>query len=356
MALPTTAATDISNAILSWYMKGPARAQTIQDKPLLRILDAAKKTFPAGNLYIQGNVRGAYMESTASSSSSATAGQEFFHGYNESEQLGFMPSANILQYRYQWYETHAGLVITWSELKKTGVTITDRGSVSRHAGGEVAIITDLLMERYADYAESYAREKNEMLWKDGSQDSQVPPGILSILTDDPAVGTVGNLSRATYSWWRHRGLIGNSKITASATDQTLTKALRREMIQLRRYGGKPTRAICGSDFLEGMRLEIHEKGVYTQSGFTGTRDISMGDIRLDGLVFEYDPTLDDLGLSKRCYIIDTRAIRLMPMVGEDDKLAFPERPYDYAIFLKSLFWTGALVCDQPNANGIYEIA
>lgn len=354
MALPTTAATDIGNAILDWYMKGPARAQTIQDKPLLRILDAAKKTFPATNLYIKGNVRGVYMEDTATVLSSGNT--TFFHGYTEAEQLGFTVSGNIQQYQYSWYEVHAGLLITWTELKKAGVTITDRGGMSKHSGREVAIITDLLMDRYADFAESWARQKNEMLWKDGSQDAQACPGILSILTDTNDNGTCGNISRNTYAWWRHRALVGANKIAASATDQTLTKKLRSEMIQLRRYGGSPVRAICGSAFLEALRLEVHEKGVYTQTGFTGTRDVSMGDIRLDGLVFEYDPTLDDLGLSKRCYVIDTRAIRLMPMAEEDDKLSFPERPYDYAMFLKSMFWTGSLVCDQPNANGIYEVA
>jgi len=34
------------------------------------------------------------------------------------------------------------------------------------------------------------------------------------------------------------------------------------------------------------------------------------------------------------------------MDGEEDKLSFPPRPYDYAVLLKSMFWTGALECIQ----------
>ncbi len=72
--------------------------------------------------------------------------------------------------------------------------------------------------------------------------------------------------------------------------------------------------------------------------------------------FDYDPSLDDLGLSKRCYVMDGRRLRLRPMEGEDDKTLKPERPYDYMVFLKSMTWTGALVTNQENCHAILEIA
>jgi len=353
MAFTISASTDVANAVLDWYTRGPALAQNIQDKPLLRVLNETKKTFPAGKDYVVSNVVGDWMIDTTAESGDHTT---FFAGYTESEILQFTQSDHIHKVYYEWKEVHAGIVITWTELKKSGITINDGNRVSRHSQSELAVLTDLLEDRYADFMESWTRSKNLMFWKDGSQDSDQVPGVLSILTDTPAVGTTGGQARADHTWWRHRAAVGASKISASATDQTLTKFLRKELVQLRRYGGKPTRALCGSDFIEALRLEVHEKGMYTQTGFTGTQDIGIGTIRLDNLVFEYDPTLDDLGLSKRCYIIDTRRLRLRPMDGEDDKLSFPERPYDYAIMLKSMFWTGTLECNQLNAQGVYECA
>jgi len=352
MAFPTSAANDVANAVLDWYTRGPAVAQSIQNKPLLRVLNETKKTFPAGKQYVHSNVVGAWM---ISNTTVGPGTDTFMGGYSESEQLSFFTSDHIQDVKYEWKEVHAGLLITWTELKKSGISINDGGQVARHTASELAVLTDLLEDRYADFLESWQQAKNNMLWKDGSQDSTQVPGVLSILTDDPTAGSTGGLAR-TNTWWRHRTLVGASKVTASASEQTLTKALRKELVQLRRYGGQPSRALCGSDFLEGLRLEIHEKGYYTQTGFTGTQDIGIGAIRLDNLVFEYDPTLDSLGLSKRCYIVDTRRLRLRPMEGEDDKLSFPERPYDYAIFLKSMFWTGALECTQLNAQGVYEVA
>src|SRR3546814_20281278 len=83
-----------------------------------------------------------------------------------------------------------------------------------------------------------------------------------------------------------------------SSDLTLTKKLRSEVRQLRRYGGRPTLVLCGSAAIERLEAEIHEKGVYTQTGFInkGATDIGMADISMRGVgTFVYDPTLDALG-------------------------------------------------------------
>jgi hypothetical protein len=164
------------------------------------------------------------------------------------------------------------------------------------------------------------------------------------------------LNRATYTWWRHRQTLG---IVPDETNQTLSKTLRSELRQLRRYGGKPNVALCGSDFIEALEAEFQAKGMYTNDGFNkeGSNDLGIARISLRGLgVFEYDPTLDDLGLDKYCYVLDTSRTRLRPMEGEENKLLSPTRPYDYAVFLRSMTWTGGLESFQLNANGVYSIA
>jgi len=72
--------------------------------------------------------------------------------------------------------------------------------------------------------------------------------------------------------------------------------------------------------------------------------------------FEFDPTMDDLGLASYCIEFDSRRIRLRPMEGEDMKTINPERPYQYMVFLKSMTWTGALQFTQLNAFGVYSVA
>jgi hypothetical protein len=82
----------------------------------------------------------------------------------------------------------------------------------------------------------------------------------------------------------------------------------------------------------------------------------MGELSVAGIgTFEYDPTMDDEGKEKQCYIMDGRNIRLRPMEGEDNKVLTPERPYDYMVFLKSMTWTGALETRQQNCHAIVAV-
>jgi len=348
MALGLSVATDIANAALTFYVRGGTLLQTMQERPLLRILEAAKETFPGGKDNISLPVQGAVMADTAG----------FFAGYSEDDALVFTQAQNMLRAAYAWKELHAGLIISWTELKKDGVTVTDSMQTSDHSEVELTRLTSILQNRLEDYGESWARSMNSMLWNDGSQDAKAVPGMKSILTASSAVGTTGGLNRATYSWWRHRTLVGANAITASAANQTLSKALRSELRQLRRYQGKPNQALAGSAFIEALELEVQEKGIYTQEGFTseGKTDLGMAKIRMRGLgTFEYDPSLDDAGQSKYCYVFDDRRIKLRPMEGEDNKVLSPERPYNYLVFLRSMTYTGGLVCNQLNANGVYAV-
>ncbi len=340
MPIDTTVANDIANVVLDYFVRSPAFSQTTQDKPLLAALNSSKKTFPAGKQYVSEPVKGVYMNTVSG----------FFAGYSQDSQLTFTQSQNVLQAQYAWKEVHAGLIITWTELKQDGITVKDNQKTTEHST-ELTRLVGILEDRLLDYAESYARAKNAMLWADGTQDTNQVPGIQAIL---PLVyGTVGGLAQATYPWWQHILVPG---IAVEPTNSTLIETLRANLIQLRRYGGRPNKALCGSAFLAGLRAEISGKGLFTQTGFDKATDIGMGSLSIGGIgTFDYDPTLDDLGQSKACYVMDMRNIRLRPMEDEDDKTLTPERPYDYMVFLKSMTWTGALESRMQNCNGVFSI-
>lgn len=337
-------ANDLANGLLTFYVRGDALLQTIQERPLLAFFKSNKQDFPGGKDYVSSPVQGAFMSDTPG----------FFSGYNEDMQLAFAQAANLLRAQYIWRECHAGLIITWTELKKDGITVTDSAKTSTHSQAALIQLADMFKNRLNDYGESWARALNNMFWNDGSQDALQVPGILSLLPDVANTGTTGGLSRDTYVWWRHRSV---TNIVTSEANQTLSKTLRRELIQLRRFGGRPGKAFVGADFLDALFIEVQSKGVYTQEGFTKDNDMGMDTIKMKGLgTFTYDPTLDSLGRSKYCYILDGRRLKVRPMQGEENKVCMPERPYNYMVFLKSMTWTGALECTQLNAQGVYSVA
>lgn len=349
MALGLVVAGDIINDALIYYVRGAALSQTMEERPLLRVLRKAQKTFSSGNLQISEPIQGTYMSDTAG----------FFSGYQEDDVLPFTQAQNVQRAVFPWKEVAAGLIISHTELKKDGVHISDHQKESESSDVELTRLTGILENRLEDFSESWARMMNLMSWRDGTQDAKQMPGVLSILTDVGNVGITGGINKATYWWWQQRTLVGANKIVASGADQTLCRTLRSELRQLRRYQGKPNVALCGSGFIDALELEVQAKGIYTQEGFTqeDKTDLGMASIKMMGLgKFEYDPTLDDLGLAKRCYIMDTRRLRLRPMEQEENKVLTPERPYQYLVFLRTMTWTGGLVANQLNCHGVYEVA
>lgn len=347
-ALGLTLANDIASAALIWYVKGATLAQTTQDKPLLDWLKSNKKTFASGNLQISEPVQITFMSDTAG----------FVQGFSEDDSINFAQASNIQRAVYNWKEVISSLIITWTELLKDGISIFDDAKGGRKAQhGDVAVsrITGLLENRMDDFGESWMRGTNSMFWADGSQDAKQVPGILSILPDVSATGVTGGLNRATYPSWRHRV---NLTLAPNGANSDMIKFYNSELLQLRRYGGRPNKALCGSAHLDALRLELFAKGYFTNEGYQGDKatDLGMGGIHISGMgKFEYDPTLDSLNRSKYCYILDPRRIKQRPMEQEENKVLSPERPYQYLVFLHSVKWTGGLAATQLNCHGVYAI-
>jgi hypothetical protein len=105
-----------------------------------------------------------------------------------------------------------------------------------------------------------------------------------------------------------------------------------------------------------MEIELRANGNYSMTGFTGTQDGSMGQLKFMGTTIEYDPTLDDLGFTKRAYWWDPRHIYLMKMDGEWDHKFTPSRPYNQFVVYKSMTHTGQMVAQQVNSALVVEIA
>lgn len=204
-------------------------------------------------------------------------------------------------------------------------------------------------------AESVAQSLNSAFWQDGSQDAEAVIGVLGLIDEDPTTGTVGNLNRATYSWWRPRV---DLSIAWSPANQTLTKALRRHIRQQSKNGGRPNFIVAGSEAIDAIEAEVHEKGTYTQTGFAaeGKNDIGMADISVRGVgKIQYDPWLDNNGLAKEIFILDTNHLKLMPMKGAYMTPLKAVRPYDQMVMLKSITGTCAISMDMANCHGRYRV-
>lgn len=351
---------NIANASLDFYYnKGDTFKQSIQAKPLLRLMEGSAKSFPGGKGNISLAVKGTY---------GAGGVNDKVVGYTHNDTVNFYTPANIQRVNYPWREHHIGLTLTHTELKIDGISVTDEAgdgsSLSNHSDREVTVLVNLLQDKLEDFGEQYARTMNALLWGDGTTDAKALSGMASIIAAVPNVGNLGGLSRASNTWWRNRSACaafgaagGRGAITSSPTNGgALLQFMQQEYRQLIRYGGRPTKCLAGSDFISAMEVELRANGNYSMTGFTGTQDGSMGQLKFMSTTIEYDPTLDDLGFSKRAYWWDPRHIYLMKQDGEWDHRFTPARPFNQFVMYKSMTHTGQMVAQQVNSALLVEIA
>lgn len=349
MAFTQAELDSIANAALDFNWKGQPLPQNIQEKPLLRALESARKTFPGGKGNITLPLKGKY-------AFEGTPGSEpgNLKGYTHNDTVTYGNIAGIMRAAYPWFEMHTGWSLTFTELKIDGITVTDsvRGSsTSNHSRRELTAITNIMQDKIETFSEILANQMNTLLWGDGSGDALGFYGVRYYITATPATGTKGGINAANYTWWRNRYL----SINPSTTQMPLS--LHSEFRQLRRYGGRPNLVLCGSAFLDALIAQLYAKGDYSNQGWSRptSTEIGIADVSYNGLKFEYDPTLDDLSLSKSCYVIDTRRMFIDAMEDEWGRDHNPARPHNSYALYKAKTYTGNLVCNQRNCHGLYVI-
>lgn len=153
---------------------------------------------------------------------------------------------------------------------------------------------------------------------------------------------------------------GQDAITSSTTGGgALIQFLQKEERQRTRFKAPGSKIIrlCGSDFIDAYEKELRANGLYTQTGFNGTQDGAMGEVRHNKVPLQYDPTLDDMGMEKRCYTLDIgrNGIRLLYMDGQRMKKHNPARPVDRLVMYNGISTTAVLVAWQLTTSGVYDI-
>lgn len=337
----------IANSTLDFYLeRRKVEAQTLQDKPLLKALRSAEKTFPGGKENLTGAAKFDYSTT--------------IQGFQNDDEVGYSNPANTKRYSYPWKLIHSGIQFSMHECAKDGISITDTTTgkgESNHSDRELTALVNIIEEKIDDMMEGTDRGFNTMYWGDGSSDPLLVPGLTSFILNDPTTATVvGGIDQSANAGWRNRAVLGVS--TADASAQLMAVTLQKEYRQLRRYGGNPKLWLAGSDFIEWLEKELRSKGNYTMDGFTskGKTDMGIADLQFKGNSIVYDPTLDDISKSKYLYVLDTKYIQPYVVDGENMKKHFPARPENKYVFYRAMTWMGGLVCKKRNAHGVYSIA
>jgi hypothetical protein len=360
MAFTADELANITNSALEHYIdKGKVWKQNIANKPMLKAFNDKAGSFPGGKDYVSFSVK-------------AGQGGGTLTGYTGDDQVAYYNPTGVKRARASWKEHHIGTVITHTELKVDGIDVIESGAdqrTSEMSGREEHVLANLLDEKMDTMGEDYAASMDSLLHGDGTTDAKAFAGIKSIILANPFAGTTMNLSRVANSWWRNdamtaaaAGAGGLNQITSSAANGgALIAAMDTAARRRRKYasGGVNTRYFAGSAFIDAYKLEMRANGYYTQTGWGGkTPDGSMDDPSHAGIKLEWDPTMDDIGETKRCYAIDMgrTGLRLLYMDGQRMKKHHPARPYDRYVMYNGITTTCVLVAKQLNTSGVYDIS
>lgn len=351
---------NINNSTLETYIdKGTVWKQNVANKPMLKAFNAAAGKFAGGKDYVSFAVK-------------AGQGGGSLAGYTGDDQVGFYNPTGTKRARFPWKEHHIGIQVNHTELKVDGIEIEEDGadqSTVQIDGREEQALANLLDEKNEDLGEDFAFGMDRLIHGDGSTDAKALAGIGSIILADPTAGMTGNVSR-TNAWWRNRAATaayaaagGQDAITSNvANGGALVEFLEKEWLLLGKYrkGSTNYKLFVGSDFRAAYMKEMRANGNYSNTGFAGkgNTDAAMDDPVWKGLPMTWDPTLDDLGLAKRMYVIDMSktGLRVLYLNGKRMKKHNPARPYDRYVMYNGITTTAVMIAKQLNTSAVYDIA
>lgn len=363
MAFTVAVAANIGAEILEGYQRPKNVKDTllrVAEKPLLRILLASQETYGSAGWAAGADLTTAdtnIREYVLGDRMSAQAGS--YHGTRGDGILVFKTATGGVQTICPTGKGHAGWSILFDELNAAGVHVTNNKATTTTE--ERNVLIDFFETRKADYMESIDYKRNVTLFLDGTQDADIYPGLKSILTDDPTVGTVLGISRANI-WWRHIAYTGvggaNAKPQYSKANQTLSETVISIFkYDLPQYGGRPNACIAGRDLCDALDREARAKGMITQSGWADAMtNIDVKGVKIGNLAVEHEPLLDEQGESKRLYAWDTRRLRLRPQREEWGKVTAQNKPADQEVLLTSTTDRAAMCCRQMDCNLVLEMA
>lgn len=349
---------EVANNTMSFWLdrRKKSKNQNISNKPMLAEFEKrAKERISGGDMTVTVKVK-------------AGQGGLSLQGYSGDDQVGYGNPTGLRHAKYNLREHHMGMVLTHTELKMDGINVIESNggeTIQKVAEGEMIRLAEIYEEKLDMMGEDYDFAKDRLIHGDGTTDPKSLAGIMSILTEAPAAGATGGLSRVLNPWWRNRAATaanasagGQGAITSTPSNGGALVAFLQGEKRRRTQFSANSKVIyfAGSDWIAAYEQEIRANGNYSMTGYRGEQDAAMGGLRFDGEPIVWDPTLDALGLTKRAIAIDFGAISLEYMKGQRDKQHNPARPYDRYVIYKGLTMTAALVANRLNSSGIYDIA
>lgn len=342
---------------LNYFIANEPIDQVAVERPWLQKLMSKRKAFPGAKQYVVEQLRYRY--------------QSNFQWYYGDQQVSFNKRSTIDQVQFTWKSCHDGYSLNEDDLFQNGITIND-SAPKVNSGAERMQLTNLFQENNEVLRLGYEEQMDIALTINDavvSSDAEAIEG-LDLLVDTDAASVVGGLNSGTSAYW------DNNRATG-LTIGTIVPSMEEQWRKCIRNGGIPDFIVMGSIFLDRFREEAADRiARYTILNVAGQQagiDPSTGPVQgiSTGLHFQnvpviWNPVFQDLDATydvsasvdweKRCYMLQTKYLRLRPAAGHDMVTRTPPRVYDRYAYYWGLTWKGAFTVSRRNAHSVLTVA
>ena len=347
----------VGKASLENYLRNKPVDQIQVGRPWIRKLRSRKMTFDGGKQHIVVQLRKSYDQN----------GQWY---YGEQE-MTFNKRDTLEQAFYAWTGFRDGYTMSTDEFIENGLSVSDDSRVSMTRNEKIQL-TNLFTERNEALVEGFELGLDQGFSRNGSFDSDAIKGLDHLIGSTPNTGKVGNLDRATYSWWR-------PTIKTALTKANLEDEMEKGFRACQRNGGMPDFIQMGSDALDvyrqtfidnvERRMDVGRGGAQPKGGLGVGENVDGG--VMTGLYFKgvipivWNPTFLDLDAlegsatnkwEKRIYMINCRHIREHVVRNFDEVAYVPPTVYNREAHFFGRRWKGAIAMQRANAHWLGVVA
>lgn len=178
-------------------------------------------------------------------------------------------------------------------------------------------------------------------------------GFKAMVSTTPTLGTLGNISRVTNTWWRNQKFDGTNDGSAAVSATNIQDFLLRLNLLL----------IRNSDYADLQVMDIAHYRMYTNSltplqRVTGNDTMGSGfkSLKFYGVGHESDVVFSGNGtgqLASSTYPINTKYLRYRPHADRDMQVIGGERqPVNQDATIKLVAWAGNLTNSNPSLQGV----
>lgn len=338
-----------ANFQLEAYASNAPVDQINTEHPTLKWFIAGKEPSVGGNAYFNEKVR--------------ISNDSNYQNYYGDDQVGYNRKDTVRLAKFPWANNHDGFGINEDELAQNGVTMTDDTSATPTPDETVAIV-NLMQENFDTLKLGYQENLALEVLQDGTANTKAVAGLDLLVSTTPSTGVIGGIDASVATYWRN-----NASLAIASTAGLLTTRMEVMWRACMKYGKMmPDTIKCGEAFLDAYRAEFNatiQRTAETGGRAMKAKDTGTEDLYFHGIKLEWDPDFEALDTllgaitypwTKRCYFLNSKAIKLRPLKGHWMVNRKPPRMYDRYVYYFAITSKYRITIKQRNCHAVLSIA